>query len=697
MHQLARALPLLAPGDLQGALGARDPHVHQAPLFLDACGDLLDRVVRVALVRQNPLFHAHQKHVRILQPFRGVQGRHAHRVRRFVLALEHGHQRHHLRQFEQVLFLAIAVTPATAAFLQPVGELQHVLPLALRRTVVEVLVQVVLVVHLLHHVVQHLGGIVAAAGRAGAGGAVLQIVDEAAEVAQRVQLAVLQFGFDAALAGRLEQRAVPLAREFAQHFQRGHADAAFRRGDGADEGRVVVLVRDQAQVGDDVLDLGFIEEALPAGHRVRNAFLAQGLLHHACLVVAAVENRVVRPLVLALEVVGRDHDRHLVGFLVVVLHAHHLDRLAQAVLGPERFFEQLRVVADDGIRRLQDARGGTVVLFQLDDAQVGEVDLQRLQVLDRGAAPGINRLVVVADGREHRLLADAGDQQFHQLVLAGVGVLVLVHQQVAQAALPAVADRIVIPEQLHRQADQVVEVDCLVGLQGRHVAAVDAAGLGFVLVLGLLDRVVRVDQAVLPQRDGVLDAADFLLVGGEAKIGDDGVAIVAVHDRELVLQADAGRFLAQDLHAQRVEGRDGQLLGLLRLFQQLGDTLLHLERGLVGEGERRDRARIVAAVFDHVGDLLGDHPRLARAGAGQHQAGAVEIEHGFALRPIQAELWCIGHGEQFLRTAEYCSEAGAAVRGELGAFWPLPGSVLVDPAILLCKSATLADEHGRAG
>jgi hypothetical protein len=227
-----------------------------------------------------------------------------------------------------------------------------------------------------------------------------------------------------------------------------------------------------------------------------------------------------------------------------------------------------------------------------------------LQVFDRGAAPGVDRLVVVAHGGEHRLLADAGHQQLDQLVLAGVGVLVLVHQQVAQAALPLVADRLVVAEQFHRQADQVVEIDRLVGRQGRHIAAVDARGLGFVFVLGLLDRVFRVDQAVLPQRDRILDAADFLLVGGDRQVRRPGVAVVAVHDRKAVLQADAGRFLAQDLHAQRVEGRDGQLLGLLRLLEQFGDALLHLERGLVGEGQRGDRARIVAAVLDHVRDLL---------------------------------------------------------------------------------------------
>ena len=47
---------------------------------------------------------------------------------------------------------------------------------------------------------------------------------------------------------------------------------------------------------------------------------------------------------------------------------------------------------------------------------------------------------------------------------------------------------------------------------------------------------------------------------------------------------------------------------------------------------------------DQIGDLLRDHPRLARAGAGQHQQGAVEVVDRFALLGIEA-----GHGSESTR------------------------------------------------
>src|SRR5450830_1305180 len=68
--------------------------------------------------------------------------------------------------------------------------------------------------------------------------------------------------------------------------------------------------------------------------------------------------------------------------------------------------------------------------------------------------------------------------------------------------------------------------------------------------------------------------------------------------------------------------------------------MLHFGRGLVGEGDGRDALRGHARL-DQARDLHRDHPRLARAGACQHQAGALEVVHGFKLGEIQTSR----HGE----------------------------------------------------
>ncbi len=101
-----------------------------------------------------------------------------------------------------------------------------------------------------------------------------ELVDEVAESAQRHQLAIGQLGFDATFEYRLEQGALPLPGKGAERLQCRLADAALGRGDGADECGIVVLIGDQAQVADDVLDLGAIEKTLATGDRVRDALLA---------------------------------------------------------------------------------------------------------------------------------------------------------------------------------------------------------------------------------------------------------------------------------------------------------------------------------------------------------------------------------------------------------------------------------------
>ena len=90
----------------------------------------------------------------------------------------------------------------------------------------------------------------------------------------------------------------------------------------------------------------------------------------------------------------------------------------------------------------------------------------------------------------------------------------------------------------------------------------------------------------------------------------------------------------QELQAQRMEGADGHLVGVL-LAQALGHALAHFLGRLVGEGDRRDAARRIAAAADQVGDLFHDHTRLAAARAGEHQQRAFDVQDGGGLGGIE--------------------------------------------------------------
>ena len=135
---------------------------------------------------------------------------------------------------------------------------------------------------------------------------------------------------------------------------------------------------------------------------------------------------------------------------MLVVELAQLDRLALPELAPQPLGDPAAVVGDHRVGGRQDRLGRAVVLLELDHARVGEVLLEVEDVADVGAAEAVDRLRVVADHREVAM-ADgpacvgapprvglprraAADEQLQQPVLRVVGVLVLVHEHVAEAS-----------------------------------------------------------------------------------------------------------------------------------------------------------------------------------------------------------------------------------------------------------------------
>ena len=163
-------------------------------------------------------------------------------------------------------------------------------------------------------------------------------------------------------------------------------------------------------------------------------------------------------------------------------------------------------------------------------------------------------------------------------------------------------------------------------------------------VLGYCRGGIAVQALVFPEADGPLPLSGDLVVGGSTRLAQHAHHVVAVQDRELLLQPDPGAVLAQDAHAQAVEGGHHQVLGGARADQRLG-ALAHLLRRLVGEGDGRDFLGRQPGL-QQAANLVRDHPRLARPRAGQHQARAVQMVHGLQLGRIEAVggLGRVGHG-----------------------------------------------------
>ena len=145
--------------------------------------------------------------------------------------------------------------------------------------------------------------------------------------------------------------------------------------------------------------------------------------------------------------------------LLAVPVADQPDLLAGLDVGPEGLAEAMLVRRDHGACRGEDVRGRAVVLLEADDDGAGEVLLEAQDVADLGAAPAVDRLVVVADDAE---VAVGGGEQAQPEVLRDVGVLVLVDEDVAEPALVLrqhVGVALQDGEDVHQQVAEVAGVE----------------------------------------------------------------------------------------------------------------------------------------------------------------------------------------------------------------------------------------------
>ena len=88
------------------------------------------------------------------------------------------------------------------------------------------------------------------------------------------------------------------------------------------------------------------------------------------------------------------------GFFFGVPRAGDGDFLAQLVVGAQRLAEPAFVVGDDVRGGGEDVAGRAVIALQPDHFCAGKVVLEAQNVVDLGAAPAVDRLIVVADAAD---------------------------------------------------------------------------------------------------------------------------------------------------------------------------------------------------------------------------------------------------------------------------------------------------------
>ncbi len=147
----------------------------------------------------------------------------------------------------------------------------------------------------------------------------------------------------------------------------------------------------------------------------------------------------------------------------------------------------------------EDLRGRAVILLEPDDQRAREIALEFQDVADLGAAPAVDRLIIVADAAQILVLLR---QETQPQILRDIGVLVLVDQQIAEATLVGAEDLGIGGKQGQIMQQEVAEIDRVHRREALLIAAVERDGTPIGVVAGIARRhLVRDEAAILPALD----------------------------------------------------------------------------------------------------------------------------------------------------------------------------------------------------
>ena len=410
-------------------------------------------------------------------------------------------------------------------------------------------------------------------------------------------------------------------------------DSALGHVDDAAQADVIRRIDDDAQVGHHVADFLAVIELLTAKDLIGDAGAHEHFFHHAGLGVGAVEHGGVA-VGIALPVELADAVGDPGGFIPLVAGGKEADGFALSPLGPQGLFLAACVMGDDLIGSVQDVGGGAVILLQLDDGSVGIVLLKIEDVADIRAAPAVDGLIVVSHDAE--VAALVGEELDHH-ILGVVGVLILVHHDIAEALAIALQHRRMIRQQLEGLDKQIVKVQGVVGLQAGFILQEDIVDhLAAIVLFGLPEPFIRAHELVLRIGDLGREFADGQELLVDIQPLEDflqhGLLVIIVINHE-----GAGVTKLLDIAAEHtgtggVEGGDP---GIFRFIaHHFADALLHFLGSLVGEGQR-ENIPCGDAVVKQIRHAAGQRAGFAGTGAGKDQHRAFQRFSSQALLGIE--------------------------------------------------------------
>ena len=351
------------------------------------------------------------------------------------------------------------------------------------------------------------------------------------------------------------------------------------------EPQIICPVIDDTQIRQHILYFGTIKETGAADNAIRNTVALKGIFQSVGLGIGAIQHRKI-PEILSL---GKcDYlTGNIVGLCSLVLRLVNGDGISLTVAGPELLSLSAQIVGDYRIGGIQNRLGGAVILLQT-DGSASLVLLFKIQDIFDGCAPeAVNTLIVIAHNAD---IFISPSQQRGEQILHMVGVLILVHQNIAEFSLIVSTDIFVLLQQLYGHKDDIIKVQSIVfpepllilHIGSCHVLRTDIPGLFSPFQHLFSGNHVVLFPAHSPQH----------IAGGEGLFVQIHVPDDFLHHpfriRRIINGKAAGvahplNIPAQDPAASGMEGHGPDILRFRP--QQDCQALLQLIGGLVGEGD----------------------------------------------------------------------------------------------------------------
>ena len=440
---------------------------------------------------------------------------------------------------------------------------------------------------------------------------------------------------------------------------------------------IIGTVVDDTQVAEHILDFRPVEEAGASDDTVGDSVALQGKFHGVGLGVCPVQNGVV-PKTLP---PGQTNDLpgNIVALASFIAGFVHGDGVSCGIGCPELLALSTKVVGYYGVGCIQNRLCGTIILFQTNHAASFVLAFKVENVLNGCPPEAIDTLVVIA---HHADILISPCQQRGQQILGVVGVLILIHQNIAEFPLIVAAHILMLCQKADGDVDDIVKIQSVVFLQPGLVLHIGLSNMQRPEVAGLLcpfQHLLGRNHFVLLLTDGAED-----ILGREGLVIQSHVSDDLLHDAGRIIGIIDGKAPGKahtlDIPSENpaAGGVKGHGPDVFRLTpQKIGQTLLHFICCLIGEGNgqnaprdcrfhstqrvcpvllkiirfRRERFQEGDVIFRNgVGDFIG-----IAAPAEPHQIGdPIDENGGFAAsgtcqkekRPFRGQNGFLLHGVQ---------------------------------------------------